>query len=314
MRATHPRRCIRGKEAVVYKAPIARQVVELIRLIVGEHRPLGVSEIARRLSLHKSTTFGMLKGLTEIGYIDKDDDKRYLMGDKLLELVSMISQRADVTIIARPYMERLAEALKETVFLGTQENNRVVISEVVHARSLFRLSSPAGARIPLTAGAPGKVVLSTFPDEKIVDLIRKKGLRQFTEQSITETNRFLAEIASVRELGYGLDLEEYLRGVRAVAVPVKAGNSFLAVLWVAGFSQSLTDKQLPRVIEHVTDAAAAIGETVLAQLTPLHQVNVPRFSALGLPRPVSPTHQGDGEGCLRETVNSRNGGNKAAAS
>jgi DNA-binding IclR family transcriptional regulator len=298
----------------VYKAPIARQVVELIRLMVGEHRPLGVSEIARKLSLHKSTAFGLLKGLTEIGYIDKDDDKRYLMGDKLFELVSMISRRADVKIIARPYMERLADELKETVFLGAQEDDGVVISEVVHARSLLRLSSPAGARLPLTAGAPGKVILSGLPEEDIVDLIRKKGLRQFTEQSITETNRFLAEIASVRELGYGLDLEEYLRGVRAVAVPVKAGNSLLAVLWVAGFSQSLTDGKLPRVIEHVTDAAAAIGETVLTQLTPLRQVNVPRFSSPGLSRPFFPTHQGDGGGGLRETVNSRNGSNKAAAS
>jgi IclR family transcriptional regulator, KDG regulon repressor len=298
----------------VYKAPIARQVVELIRLMVGEHRPLGVSEIARKLSLHKSTAFGLLKGLTEIGYIDKDDDKRYLMGDKLFELVSMISQRADVTIIARPYMERLADEIKETVFLGMQEDDGVVIFEVVHARSFLRLSSPAGARLPLTAGAPGKVILSALPDEYIIDLIRKKGLRQSTEQSITETNRFLAEIASVRELGYGLDLEEYLTGVRAVAVPVKAGNSLLAVLWVAGFSQSLTDSQLPRVIEHVIDAAAAIGETVLAQLTPLRQVNVHRFSAPVVSRPFFPTHQGNGEGSLRETVNRRNGGSKAAAS
>ena len=298
----------------MYKAPIARQVVELIRLMVGEHRPLGVSEIARKLSLHKSTAFGMLKGLTELGYIDKDDDKRYLMGDKLFELVSMISRRADVTVVARPYMERLADELKETVFLGTREDDGVVISEVVHARSLLRLSSPAGARLPLTAGAPGKVILSTYPDEYVVKLIRKKGLRQFTEQSITETNRFLAEIASVRELGYGLDLEEYLRGVRAVAVPVKAGNTLLAVLWVAGFSQSLTDSKLPRVVEYVTDAAAAIGETVLAQLTPLRQTIAPRFSSPGLSRPFFPTHQGDGEGSLREMVNSRNGSNKAATS
>ncbi|MBE0617250.1 MAG: IclR family transcriptional regulator C-terminal domain-containing protein, partial [Proteobacteria bacterium] len=69
-------------------------------------------------------------------------------------------------------------------------------------------------------------------------------LPRFTERSITDHGDFLREVERTRAQGYAVDDEEYLRGVRAVAAPVRYGGKAVAALWVAGFASRLTQEQL----------------------------------------------------------------------
>jgi len=243
----------------MYNAPILKKAVGVIKLIAREHKALGVTEIARSLSISKSTTFGILKSLEEEGFLAKDpSSKKYSTGSTLLELSRKILRTPDVAVTARPHLERLLEAVDETVFLGIREEEIVKVLDVLEPRKEFKISSSLGSRHPLLAGVVGKIFLSSMDEREARELLSRKGLRQYTENSIVSTDLFLRELERTRVDGYAVDLEEYLKGVRAVGALIYSGDFPVAGVWVAGFANSLSDEKLPMVIKHVKAAADEI--------------------------------------------------------
>jgi len=209
----------------MYSAPIIKRVIQIIQMLVQDYKQFGVTQISQTLSINKSTVFGILKALQAQGFVVKDPaTKKYTMGPGLFELSAAIFKRTDLAALAHRFLEELAEQVGETVILGAKQNNHVKFLDVIEARKDLKISSHVGAKIPITAGATGKVALSFMEDSEIESLFREKGLPQFTEKSVTDVNLFLDEIAKVRKQGYALDSDEYLKGTTAVAAPIRAGK------------------------------------------------------------------------------------------
>jgi IclR family KDG regulon transcriptional repressor len=246
-----------------YSAPIIKKAMDIIILVGKENKPLGVSEISKTLSYSKSTTYGVLKALNELGLLHKDaDSKKYMIGKKLLRLSKIIYKNQDILFIVKPFLESLADLVDETVFFGIRERDTVKILIVIEARKSLKISSPVGTRMPITAGAVGKVLLSTLKNDEIVSFVREKGLPKYTENTITDEGGFIGEIEKTRELGYGVDLEEYLKGVRAVANLIYQDNHPLGAIWIVGFSNSMTDEKLPSIIDHLKNTVEGIKNRI----------------------------------------------------
>ncbi|MGA3174429.1 MAG: IclR family transcriptional regulator [Syntrophorhabdales bacterium] len=249
----------------MYNAPILKKAVEVIKLIVKENKPLGVTDIARSLSISKSTTFGILKSLDEEGFLVKDPlSKKYSTGSTLFELSKKILRTTDVAMTARPYLERLLEAVDETVFLGIREDDAVKVLDVLEPQKEFKISSSIGSRMSLVAGVVGKIFLSAMNDGEVAELLSQKGLRRYTENSIVDGEQFLRETAKTRAQGYAVDLEEYMNGVRAVGALVYSGHFPVAGIWVVGFANSMSDAKLPVV----TSQVKATAEQISVSLSP----------------------------------------------
>jgi IclR family KDG regulon transcriptional repressor len=138
-------------------------------------------------------------------------------------------------------------------------NYHVLILDLVESNKELKITSPSGTKIPLDAGAPGKVFLAYMAEKKALHYLTTEGLTRYTEHSITDINRYLEQIHEVRKTGFALDREEYLKGVRAVAAIIKTEKPTLASIYVVGFSSSLTDTKMQKVIERTLDAADAIS-------------------------------------------------------
>jgi DNA-binding IclR family transcriptional regulator len=156
-------------------------------------------------------------------------------------------------------MERLAARIGESVFLGMPQGDRVIILSCTEGRNELRVSSPSGTTLPLLAAATGKVFLSSLPGEEAEKILRSRPLPAFTERSIRDPERFLREVDEVRVRGYATDDEEYLRGVRAVAAPVKLHGDLVAILWIVGFSSSLDAAAMERAGEELVEAASLLS-------------------------------------------------------
>jgi IclR family KDG regulon transcriptional repressor len=244
----------------MYNAPALKKALEIIKLIVKENRPLGVTEIARDLVLSKSTTFGILKSLEEQGFVVKIDlTKKYLVGGELFELSKRVLRATDLTSIARSFLEKLVEQVDETVFLGVRENDAVKVLGVVEPRKELKISSPVGARFSLTAGVIGKIFLAPLENEEILALLARHKLPQYTDNSITDPSKFLEEIEKTRRSGYAVDFEEYLTGMRAVATLIYSGRLPVGAIWVVGFTSSLDDSRMPHIITHLKQTAEEIS-------------------------------------------------------
>jgi IclR family KDG regulon transcriptional repressor len=244
----------------MYNAPILKKAIEVIKLMVRENKSLGVTDIARSLSLSKSTTFGILKSLEEEGFLVKDLlSKKYRTGNTLFELSKKILRTTDVAVTARPHLVKLMEAVDETVFLGIREEDMVKVLDVVEPQKEFKISSPIGTRFAVTAGVFGKIFLSSMEDREVIDLLSQKGLRRYTESSIVDMDHFLREIEKTRAQGYAVDFEEYLKGMRAIAALIYSGHFPVAAVWVVGFTSSMSDEKLPRMIASLKSTAEEIS-------------------------------------------------------
>jgi DNA-binding IclR family transcriptional regulator len=159
------------------------------------------------------------------------------------------------------------------VILGARQNNHVKFLDVIEARKDLKISSHVGAKIPLTAGATGKVILSFMEDKEIISLFKEKGLPQFTEKSMTDLNLFLGEIAKVRKQGYALDFDEYLKGTTAVAAAIRAGKRLIGIVWVVCFTSATDEKKVAEIVEQVANTTKLIGRAIESAIVPIYSGN-----------------------------------------
>lgn len=229
-----------------YQAPAVQRAFALLRAVGEQGEAAGVSELARRLNLSKSTVHGLVNTLLSLGALVQDPHGRaFRLGPLLVELGRQAALSLSLERLAQPFLEQLSRELEETVFLGYLEGNHIVIAARAESPAQLKITAPPGTRIPFYAGATAKVLLGFLPEEELHDLLRRRPLPAFTPRSITDPRRFLAEVRRAREAGYAYDQEEYIPGVNAVSVPLPRGGEGLpAALWVVGFATSLTPEKL----------------------------------------------------------------------
>ena len=249
-----------------YQAPSVKKAFQILKLISDTDGGLGISDLAKRLKIGKSTVHGITSALEALGTIIRDPTtKRYILGLTLLELGRSAYSQIGLKDLVRPVMEDLMEKTQESVFVGVLNGERVTILDIVESRQDLKMTSTRGTTIPLVAGAVGKVILATMSDEQAKELIERKGITRFTEHSIIDPEAYLQTVRTARERGYATDYEEYILGVRAVASPIKAENHMISAIWVVGFKASLNDEKMKEVIRATKESAEEITRSLEKQ-------------------------------------------------
>jgi DNA-binding IclR family transcriptional regulator len=251
----------------IYSAPSVKKAFRILNAISDASNGLGISDLSKKLKIGKSTVHGITTALEEIGVLVRDPlYKRYTVGYSLLELCRTAYAKIELKDLARKPMEKLMEKVGETVFLGALNGDHVTIVDMVESRNEMKITSPPGTRLPLLAGATGRVLLSQIEKEKAKEMIQKKGLVRYTPKTVIDQRQFLREIERVKEQGYAVDDEEYIAGVRAVAAPLLSASSSPAALWVVGFTSTLDDQKMKMVIQEIQETVHAVkhslGETL----------------------------------------------------
>ena len=245
-----------------YFAPSVKKAFQILQLIADSPSGLGVSELSKRLNMGKSTVHGITMGLEALGVLVRDPiQKKFNLGYTLLELSRRAYARIELRDIARGPMERLMGQVGETVFLGVMNGDHVTILDVVESHNEMKITSPPGTRLPLLAGATGKVFLGQIEDKKAKEIIRKMWLVRFTSKSIIDQKKFVKEVEETKKKGHAIDDEEYMLGVRAIAAPIQMKSGPLAAIWVVGFTSGLNDQKIERVILEIKNTAHEIAQS-----------------------------------------------------
>jgi DNA-binding IclR family transcriptional regulator len=250
-----------------YGAPSVKKAFAILSAISSSKEGLGVSELARGLNMAKSTVHGMTAAMEEVGAVMRDPrTKRYKLGFTLLEIGRSAYSQIDLETSARPIMEGLMEKTQTSVFLGILNWDHVTVLDIVESRQDLKITAPVGTTMPLFAGAVGKVFLASMDEEQAAKIVKSKGLPQFTENSIVDSELYYQELKRVRQKGYAVDDEEYILGVRAVASPIKGLGQLKSAIWVVGFKASLDEKRMQTLIKETQKAAEAISRRIQEQL------------------------------------------------
>jgi IclR family KDG regulon transcriptional repressor len=221
-----------------------------------DERTLGVTEIAKRVGLHKSTCFGLLHTLQQLGYIQQDASTgQYGLGLKTFELGQAYFDGLDLRYITRPFLLEIVEKTQETVHLVVAEGCRAVYIDKVESSHAMTISSRIGQEAILHCTGVGKVLLAHMRDEDRNQVV-SMGLERYTEHTITDECKLLEQLKRIRECGYGIDNQERELGLRCIAAPIfNARKQAIAAISISGpISRITREKQgdLSEVIKRAT--------------------------------------------------------------
>ena len=230
-------------------------------LALGEsHGEAGVTELARRLGLHKSTASRLLATLEKRGLVEQDDETgRYRLGLVVIRLAEKAERTLDLRAIAMPELDRLARATHETTGLGVADGDQFLTVAQADGPNLVAMSDWTGRGVPIHSVAAGKVLLAAMPEREILKLVRR-GLDRFTDRTITQLEPLLEELARVRRRGYATAFGEFEAGLNGVAAPVHdARGQVTAAVDVWGPAFRITPPRMPELVQQVRASAAAVS-------------------------------------------------------
>jgi DNA-binding IclR family transcriptional regulator len=195
--------------------------LDVLEQFAGEAEELGVTELSKRLKLHKNNVFRLLATLESRGYIEQNRaTENYRLGIRCLQLGQSYVQHMGLLRQARPIMADLVRQVRETTYLAVLRRAAVVPVEVIEADRPVRIVSQLGEALPLHCTAPGKAYLAFEPEDDVRQLL-PDALQRFTERTVTDRQQILQQLRAVASAGYAVDMGEHLDEIRAVAAPVR---------------------------------------------------------------------------------------------
>lgn len=223
---------------------------------------VGVSELARRAQLSKSTAYRVLGMLERNGVVERVGTD-YRLGERLHELGRAVYApgHEGVRDLLLPHLTDLYELTRHTVHLAVLHGTDVVYLAKLYGHRSTPVPSRIGGKLPAHATAVGKVLLAYDPEAAEAALAQP--LRRFTRSTIVDREQLLAELATIRRTGVALDDEEHQPGLACVAAPVLGhGGRAVAALSVAGRRGQMDTRE---VSAHVRRVAADASRTWAAR-------------------------------------------------
>jgi DNA-binding IclR family transcriptional regulator len=241
--------------------PLVPAVVSAVRIIdylMTVDDGAGVSEIARELSLNKSTCFNILNALASFQVLSKHPRHAvYRLGPRLIEWGAGSRRKFSGRTLLHDKINSLVADINLTCIVGqvlADDEGIVVVDRVVPRRE--GVSTQAiGSVVPLTGPAMGRIVLAHREEHEALDTARRLGM---VEPGGEE--EFLDSIAQIRMAGYATSIGEYSPEVNAVAAPVIQNHSEIAcILCVIGFTRHLPAAELPNIGTRLVQLVQKLG-------------------------------------------------------
>jgi IclR family transcriptional regulator, KDG regulon repressor len=216
---------------------------------------LGVTALARRSGLTKSTAFRVLNALERNGAVERVGN-RYRLGDRMQKLGSQVYAPGQQQICdaATPFLVELYETTHRTVHLAVLHGTDVVYLQKLHGHQTVRCPSRIGRRAPAYCTAGGKVLLARNPEA--VDATIALGLQRWTAKTPTTPESLMDELNAVRRIGIAFAREEAVPGLICVAAPVLGAHGRpVAAISISGNAGSYDPSKDEAVLRRVAHSA-----------------------------------------------------------
>jgi DNA-binding IclR family transcriptional regulator len=231
-----------------------------------DEEELGVTELSRRLELHKNNVFRLLATLELLGYVEQScHSDRYRLGAGCLDLGQFYLRSRSLLRHARPLLEEIAERSGESAHLAVMGEFDVVHLDGVGSDQLVGGSVRIGSRLPVHCTALGKVLLGCSPETVHREFDRRRSdaapLASRTPATIVDSQKLFDQLRSASLRGYAVDLEECVPGLACAAAPVYDNEgAVVAAISVSGPAFRMTEARLlDEIVPLVVDAAARLS-------------------------------------------------------
>ena len=236
------------REKTNYIIQSVSHALDVLEQFTGEPDELGVTELSKRLKLHKNNVFRLLATLEARGYIEQNKaTENYRLGIRCLRLGQRFVMQTGLLRQARPVMAQVAKTANETAFITVLRDGNAIALDAVEAEQPVRLVSRVGDPLPLHCTAVGKMHIA-FGDAELWNAL-PETLPKFTERTMVDRQVLTQQLQKIAENGYAVDTGEFIEDVRSVAVPVRDyTRAVVGSLAISGPAYRLSPERLEKEI------------------------------------------------------------------
>lgn len=210
---------------MVEKKSSVVKALSILKCFTPQNLELGVSEIARLVSLPKSTVHRLLVELTESKLLEQTRIAgKYKVGPELYILGSLYLSTTDILKAAEPVVKKLNEITEEAVIIGILETVSMTVIMKEEARHSLRYTNPVGTTILAHVSATGKALLSQLTEEEIDKRFPSENLQQITTYTIGTKTELKQDLENIRKTGIAIDIQGTVLGVVGIASVIRTAN------------------------------------------------------------------------------------------
>lgn len=229
--------------------------------IARNREGISLAELSKRVGLHNSTTFHLVKTMVQLGYVSQlADSRRYRIGRRMFTLAAGALDEIELVSVARPALEKLTGKTGEYSHFAIRSGDQIVVVAKIAGTGIFQMVDRTGAVRPGHATALGKVLLSALSPSQLERYLESCELRRFTAKTIVEREALLRELHEVRRKGLAFDDGEFDAEARCVAVPVRDFTGHVVgAIGMSGPIWRLSRQALQDKSKYVSEAAVELS-------------------------------------------------------
>ena len=224
---------------------------------------LTFTEIVNAAGFGRTNTHKILKTLVSVNCLSQGHNGApYRLGPKLFELGSQYLAQLNLRRIAMPYLLKLAEEFEDSVYLCIEDKGEALCLERVDGPSDLKTTVlQRGGRLPLHAGAAPLAILAGMKDEQIAAIMRVKGFKQYTQNTVQNLDQLMDKVKKTRKQGYAVSWEDVTIGVASFGVSVRDfSKKVIGAISIGGIILRYEGKRKQYFINLVKKTAFAISK------------------------------------------------------
>ncbi|WP_371363830.1 Transcriptional repressor IclR [Sporomusa rhizae] len=240
------------------------RAIDILFTLQLEGKEMGVTEIARAVSLPKSTVFRLLSTLESRGFIKQNTENgKYWLGIKLYSLGKVISDKMRIKTVAAPHAKALSQKFNEVCNVAVLDMvdcslPKQIIIEKVQSQQLLTLTPPEGSSGLCHCSGAGKCLLAYSP-QSFLEKFAHVELPRCTKKTIVDWDILREELAEIRKRGYAIDEEELEEGLSCVGSPILGRHQeLIAAISISGPAGRIRSNRA-EIIEEIKKTAQAIS-------------------------------------------------------
>jgi DNA-binding IclR family transcriptional regulator len=235
------------------------RAIRLLKVIADSPMPVALPAVARTADVNPATAWRLLATLEDHGLVARSGGG-YAVGYSVVRIAASADETALKTA-ARPLLERLVDETHEAVSLSVPRQQTIVSIDHIAAPRVVS-AGWVGEQLPLHCTSNGKMLLAWLPDDELAAFLRRP-LTALTPATITDPRALRAELRTVRERGYGTEIEEFEAGLHAVSAAARdARGRPIAILSVSGPAYRIARSRLDGIGALLLQAAAELEATL----------------------------------------------------
>jgi IclR family transcriptional regulator, KDG regulon repressor len=230
------------REKSNYVIQSVSHALDVLEQFHGNVDEIGVTELSKRLKLHKNNVFRLLATLEARGYIEQNKiTENYRLGLRCLQLGQTFIHQMGLLLQSRAVLEDLSKMTKESAYVAIRKGSAIIPLDFVEPARTVRVVSFLGTVLPPHCTAAGKVYL-VFEADGTPGQNLPEHLERYTDQTIVERSALREQMKIIGESGYAVERGEFAEDVNAVAVPIRDyTRSLVGTLAVVGPAHRFSD-------------------------------------------------------------------------